>query len=65
MSTQKKYIGSSHFKNTAIAIAVASSFAITPAWATPATNPWGRCRNCYRLRKHNQYLRPKTNSYWG
>lgn len=33
MSTQKKYIGSSHFKNTAIAIAVASSFAITPAWA--------------------------------
>lgn len=41
MSTQKKYIGSSHFKNTAIAIAVASSFAITPAWATPATNPPG------------------------
>ena len=33
MSTQKKYMGSSHFKNTAIAIAVASSFAITPAWA--------------------------------
>lgn len=33
MSTQKKYMGSSHFKNTAIAIAVASSFAMTPAWA--------------------------------
>lgn len=33
MSTQKKYMGSSHFKNTAIAIAVASSFAITPAEA--------------------------------
>ena len=33
MSTQKKYMGSSHFKNTAIAIAVASSFAMAQAWA--------------------------------
>lgn len=33
MSTQKKYMGSSHFKNTAIAIAVASSFAMSQAWA--------------------------------
>lgn len=41
MSTQKKYMGSSHFKNTAIAIAVASSFVMAQAWATPATNPPG------------------------
>ena len=33
MSTQKKYMGSSHFKNTAIAIAVASSFVMAQAWA--------------------------------
>ena len=33
MRTQKKYMGSSHFKNTAIAIAVASSFAMAQAWA--------------------------------
>jgi hypothetical protein len=33
MSTQKKYMGSSHFKNTAIAIAVASSFAMAQTWA--------------------------------
>lgn len=33
MSTQKKYMGSSHFKNTAIAIAVASSFAMAQVWA--------------------------------
>lgn len=33
MSTQKKYMGSSHFKNTAIAIAVALSFAMAQAWA--------------------------------
>lgn len=33
MSTQKKYMGSSHLKNTAIAIAVASSFAMSQAWA--------------------------------
>ena len=31
MRTQKKYMGSSHFKNTAIAIAVASSFAMAQA----------------------------------
>lgn len=30
---RRNILGSSHFKNTAIAIAVASSFAITPAWA--------------------------------
>ena len=33
MGTQKKYMGSSHFKNTAIAIAVASSFVMAQAWA--------------------------------
>lgn len=33
MSTQKKYMGSSHFRNTAIAIAVASSFAMAQVWA--------------------------------
>lgn len=33
MRTQKKYMGSSHFKNTAIAIAVASSFVMAQAWA--------------------------------
>lgn len=36
MSTQKKYMGSSHFKNTAIAIAVASSFVMAQAWAADA-----------------------------
>lgn len=33
MRTQEKYMGSSHFKNTAIAIAVASSFVMAQAWA--------------------------------
>lgn len=33
MRTQKKYMGSSHFKNTAIAIAVTSSFVMAQAWA--------------------------------
>ena len=37
MSTQKKYMGSSHFKNTAIAIAVASSFVMAQAWAADPT----------------------------
>ena len=37
MRTQKKYMGSSHFKNTAIAIAVASSFVMAQAWAADTT----------------------------
>lgn len=37
MSTQKKYMGSSHFKNTAIAIAVAPSFVMAQAWAADTT----------------------------
>lgn len=41
MRTQKKGTRSSRFRITTIAIAVASSFAMTPAWATPATNPPG------------------------
>ena len=38
MRTQKKCTRSSHSRITTIAIAVASSFAMTPAWAAPATN---------------------------
>lgn len=38
MRTQNKGTRSSHSRITTIAIAVASSFAITPAWAAPATN---------------------------
>lgn len=38
MRTQNKGTRSSHSRITAIAIAVASSFAMTPAWAAPATN---------------------------
>ena len=41
MRTQKKCTRSSHSRITTIAIAVASSFAMTPAWAAPATNPPG------------------------
>ncbi len=41
MRTQKKCTRSSRFRITTIAIAVASSFAMTPAWAAPATNPPG------------------------
>lgn len=41
MRTQNKGTRSSRFRITTIAIAVASSFAMTPAWATPATNPPG------------------------
>lgn len=41
MRTQKKGTRSSHLRITTIAIAVASSFAMTPAWAAPATNPPG------------------------
>lgn len=39
MRTQKKCTRSSHSRITTIAIAVASSFAMTPALAAPATNP--------------------------
>lgn len=38
MRTQNKGTRSSHSRITTIAIAVASSFAMTPAWAAPATN---------------------------
>lgn len=38
MRTQNKGTRSSRFRITTIAIAVASSFAMTPAWAAPATN---------------------------
>jgi len=38
MRTQKKCTRSSHSRITTIAIAVASSFAMTPAWAAHATN---------------------------
>lgn len=41
MRTQKKCTRSSHSRITTIAIAVASSFAMTPALAAPATNPPG------------------------
>lgn len=41
MRTQNKGTRSSRFRITTIAIAVASSFAMTPAWAAPATNPPG------------------------
>ena len=41
MRTQKKCTRSSHSRITTIAIAVASSFAMTPAWAAPATTPPG------------------------
>lgn len=41
MRTQKKCTRSSHSRITTIAIAVASSFAMTPALAAPATNPLG------------------------
>lgn len=41
MRTQNKGTRSSRFRITTIAIAVASSFAMTPALAAPATNPPG------------------------
>lgn len=41
MRTQNEGTRSSRFRITTIAIAVASSFAMAPAWAAPATNPPG------------------------